>query len=71
MCLNETCNKVRIGKHLSGGGWVVGKVGSQTDLGEIGWGGMDWIYRAQDWNQLRAFVNMIMNLHFCKMVVSS
>jgi hypothetical protein len=29
---------------------------------EIGWGGMDWIYQAQDRNQWRALVNTIMNL---------
>jgi hypothetical protein len=33
-----------------------------TDLGEIGWDGMDWIDLAQDRNQWRALVNTIMNL---------
>jgi hypothetical protein len=32
------------------------------DLREIGWGGMDWIDLAQDRNQWRALVNMI--IHF-------
>jgi hypothetical protein len=31
------------------------------DLGEIGWGGMDWIDLVQDKDQLRALVNMVMN----------
>jgi hypothetical protein len=33
---------------------------------EIGWGGMDWIHLAQDIDQWRAVVNMIMELwvHF-------
>jgi hypothetical protein len=29
---------------------------------EIGWDGMDWIDLAQDRNQWRALVNMVMNL---------
>jgi hypothetical protein len=32
------------------------------DLREIGWHGMDWIDIAQDWDQLRALVNTVMNL---------
>jgi hypothetical protein len=32
------------------------------NLGEIGWGVMDWIYLAQDRDQWRALVNTIMNL---------
>jgi hypothetical protein len=34
----------------------------KMDLREIGWGGMDWIELAQDRNQWRALVNMVMNL---------
>jgi hypothetical protein len=34
----------------------------KTDLREIGWGGMDWFYLAPDRDQLRAFVNTVMNL---------
>jgi hypothetical protein len=34
----------------------------KMDLGEIGWGGMDWIDLAQDMDRWRAFVNTIMNL---------
>jgi hypothetical protein len=32
------------------------------DLREIGWDGMDWIGLAQDRDQWRALVNMVMNL---------
>jgi hypothetical protein len=32
------------------------------DLREIGWGGMDWIDLAQDGDQWRVLVNMVMNL---------
>jgi hypothetical protein len=31
------------------------------DLREIGWNGMDWIELAQDRDQWRALVNMVMN----------
>jgi hypothetical protein len=31
-------------------------------IGEIGWGGMDWIDLAQDMDQWRALVNTVMNL---------
>jgi hypothetical protein len=34
----------------------------KTDLTVIGWGGMDWIYLAQDRNQWRALVNFVINL---------
>jgi hypothetical protein len=34
----------------------------KMDLTEIGWGGIDWIDLAQDSNQWRALVNMVMNL---------
>jgi hypothetical protein len=41
------------------GRWVVN---IKMDLREIGWGGMDWIDLAQNRDQWRALVNMIMNL---------
>jgi hypothetical protein len=33
----------------------------KIDLREIGWDGMDWIDLAQDRDQWRALVNMVMN----------
>jgi hypothetical protein len=32
------------------------------DLGEVGWGDMDWIALAQDRNRWRALVNSVLNL---------
>jgi hypothetical protein len=34
----------------------------KMDLKKIGWDDMDWIDLAQDKNQLRALVNMVMNV---------
>jgi hypothetical protein len=34
----------------------------KMDIGELGWGGMDWIGLAQDRDQWRALVNVVMNL---------
>jgi hypothetical protein len=34
----------------------------KMDLREIEWGGMDWIYLAQDRDQWRALMKTIMNL---------
>jgi hypothetical protein len=34
----------------------------KIELREIGWGGMDWIDLAQDRDQWRALVSMVMNL---------
>jgi hypothetical protein len=34
----------------------------KMDIRETGWGGMDWIDLAQDRDQWRALVNMVMNL---------
>jgi hypothetical protein len=34
----------------------------KMDPREVGWGGMDWIFLAQDRDQWRALVNMVMNL---------
>jgi hypothetical protein len=32
------------------------------DLGEIGWGGVDWIGLIQDTDRWKALVNAVMNL---------
>jgi hypothetical protein len=34
----------------------------KLDFREIGWGGMDWIDLAQDRDQLKALVNMVMKI---------
>jgi hypothetical protein len=34
----------------------------KTDLGNMGWGGMDWIDLAEDRDQWTALVNTVMNL---------
>jgi hypothetical protein len=34
----------------------------KTDIGEIGWDGMDWFDLAVDRDQWRALVNTVMNL---------
>jgi hypothetical protein len=36
--------------------------GIRMDLEEIGWGGVEWIHVAQDWDWWRAVVNAVMNL---------
>jgi hypothetical protein len=36
--------------------------GIRMDLKEIGWGSVDWIQLAQDWDRWRALVNTVMNL---------
>jgi hypothetical protein len=36
----------------------------KMDLRDVGWGGMDWIDLAEDRNQWRALVDMVMNLRF-------
>jgi hypothetical protein len=33
----------------------------KMDLEDVGWGGKDWIYLAEDRDSLRALVNMTMN----------
>jgi hypothetical protein len=35
---------------------------SSVDLGEIGWGGVEWIVLAQDMDKWRALVNAVINL---------
>jgi hypothetical protein len=34
----------------------------KMEVGEIGWGGMDWIDLSQDRDQWREFMNTVMNL---------
>jgi hypothetical protein len=36
----------------------------RIDLGEVGWGDVDWIGLAQDRNRWRALVNSVLNLRF-------
>jgi hypothetical protein len=36
----------------------------RMDLGEVGWGDVDWIGLAQDRNRWRTFVNSVLNLRF-------
>ena len=33
----------------------------KMDLREVGWGSMDWIDLAEDWDRWRAVVNAVMN----------
>jgi hypothetical protein len=35
---------------------------NRMDLGEVGWGNVDWIGLAKDRNRWRAFVNSVLNL---------
>jgi hypothetical protein len=39
--------------------WVAN---NRMDLEEVGWGDVDWIGLAQDWNRWRALVNSVLNL---------
>jgi hypothetical protein len=34
----------------------------KMDLGEVGWGDVDWIGLAKDRNRWRALVNLVLNL---------
>jgi hypothetical protein len=36
----------------------------KMDLGEVGWGDVDWIGLAKDRNRWRALVNSVLNLRF-------
>jgi hypothetical protein len=38
--------------------------GTWNNLGEVGWGDVDWIGLAQDRNRWRAVVNLVLNLRF-------
>jgi hypothetical protein len=38
------------------------------DLGEMGWGDVDWIGVAKDRNRWRALVNSVLNLWFHEML---
>jgi hypothetical protein len=39
----------------------------KMDLQQVGWGGMDWVTLAEDWNRWRAVAYAVMNLGFNKM----
>jgi hypothetical protein len=47
-------------EHLDIDGRIILKIDPQ----EVGWGGMAWIYLAQDRERRRDLVNMAMNLRF-------
>jgi hypothetical protein len=50
-------------RHIKSGNWKRRWVDNiKMDLRKIGWDGMDWIDLAQDTDQWRALVNMLMNL---------
>jgi hypothetical protein len=34
----------------------------KMDVGEVGWGGVDWIGLAEDWNSCKALVSAVMNI---------
>jgi hypothetical protein len=42
----------------------------KMDLGKIGWGSMNWTDLTQDRDQLKALVNMVMNLGVAEIVVN-
>jgi hypothetical protein len=42
--------------------YIVGWINVKIDLGEIGWGNVDWFGLAQDRDKWRALVNTAMNL---------
>jgi hypothetical protein len=60
-CLYIIGRKAR-GKRLLGGPrrrWVDN---IRIDLGEVGWGDVDWVGLAKDRKRWRAFVNLVLNL---------
>jgi hypothetical protein len=48
------------GKRPLGRRWLVDNI--RMDLGEVGWGDLDWIGLAKDRNRWRAVVNSVLNL---------
>jgi hypothetical protein len=48
----------------------IGEDGIRMDLGETGWGGVEWIQLAQDRGWWWALVNMVINLRVLVPVVS-
>jgi hypothetical protein len=42
--------------------YILISVWSKFDLGEVGWGDVDWIGLAQDRHRWRALVNSVLNL---------
>jgi hypothetical protein len=46
--------------------WWVDNIGA--DLGELGWGYVDWIGLAQDMNMWRALVNSVLTFEFHTML---
>jgi hypothetical protein len=46
--------------------WWVDNI--RMDLGEVGWGDVDWIGLAKDRNRWRALVNLVLDLRFHEML---
>jgi hypothetical protein len=67
-CMREKSNAYRILVRTPQGKRTLGRPRHtledhiKMDVREIGWGGTDWIDLAQDKDQWRSLVNMVMNL---------
>jgi len=48
--------------NLKGRDYLEEEVNTRTDLKEIGWGGVDWMYLTQDMDQWWTLVNTVMKL---------
>jgi hypothetical protein len=57
-----TCGKHGRGEKSVQGFSIDGRIGIRMDLGDIGWGSVEWILLAQDRGRWRVLVNMVMSL---------